>query len=184
MKVVCGLGNPGSEYAATKHNVGWWLLDALQAEWEFERFRRVGNVHATEGRLEGETIRLLKPLTYVNRSGAVLAPYRNDPEFDVAQQLLVVVDDVALAPGRVRIRAQGSAGGHNGLKSIEAVLQTQNYARLRIGVGEAPPGEDLADWVLSTFETEDEKLIRELFPRLIAMVRTWVLDGVDAASRV
>ncbi|HEX6558145.1 MAG TPA: aminoacyl-tRNA hydrolase [Longimicrobiales bacterium] len=183
MKVVCGLGNPGSEYAATKHNVGWWLLDELQKEWGFERFRRVGNAQATEGRLGDQPVRLIKPLTYVNRSGAVLAPYRNDLEFDVASQLLVVVDDVALQPGRMRIRAQGSAGGHNGLKSIEAVLQTQDYARLRIGVGAAPPGEDLADWVLSTFEPEAEDAIRALIPKLLDVVKTWVFEGVEAASR-
>ena len=184
MKVVCGLGNPGPEYQSTKHNVGWWLIDELQQQWQFERFRRVGNAQATEGRLRDETVRLIKPLTYMNRSGSALAALRNDDSFDVAQQLLVLVDDVALSVGRWRVRAQGSAGGHNGLKSIEAVLQTQEYARLRVGVGAKPEGEDLADWVLSTFEREDEQVVRALIPKLVPVVETWIFEGVDAAQRI
>jgi PTH1 family peptidyl-tRNA hydrolase len=183
VNVVCGLGNPGPEYQATRHNVGWWLLDELHKKWQFERFRRVGNTLAAEGRLQERTVILLKPLTYMNRSGAALAPVRAWPDFDVSRQLLVLVDDVALPVGRARIRAEGSAGGHNGLKSIEAALQTQQYARLRIGVGEAPPGEDLADWVLSPFESEDEQIIRELLPKLVDVVETWLVDGTEIASR-
>ncbi|MGQ0561314.1 MAG: aminoacyl-tRNA hydrolase [Gemmatimonadota bacterium] len=181
MKVVCGLGNPGTEYQATRHNVGWWLLDLLQREWQCERFRRVGNTHAAEGRLEDQAVLLLKPLTYMNRSGAALATLRLDAAFDFGTDLLVIVDDVALPVGKARVRPSGSAGGHNGLKSIEAVLQTQDYARLRIGVGEPPAGEDLADWVLSDFEPEDEQRVAELLPGLAQVVRTWVLAGVDAA---
>lgn len=183
MKVICGLGNPGSDYHWTRHNVGWWLLDELQKEWQFERFRRVGNAQAADGRLEGQDIRLLKPLTYMNRSGAALAPLKKDPDFDFARDLLVVVDDVALAVGRARIRANGSAGGHNGLKSVEAVLQSQEYARLRIGVGGAPEGEDLADWVLANFEKEDEEQVRALMPKLVAVTRVWLLEGTDAAIK-
>jgi PTH1 family peptidyl-tRNA hydrolase len=181
VKVVCGLGNPGPEYQAMRHNVGWWLLDELQKEWQFDRFRRVGKTLATEGRLQEQTVVLLKPLTYMNRSGGALAPLRDSPDFDVRRELLVVVDDVALPVGRARLRAEGSAGGHNGLKSIEATLRTQEYARLRIGVGEAPPGEDLADWVLSPFEPEDENTIRELLPKLVEVVRVWLFDGTELA---
>ena len=182
MKVVCGLGNPGSEYQATRHNVGWWLLDELHKQWRFERFRRVGNAQAAEARLEDHDVLLLKPLTYMNRSGSALLSLRNDPAFDVAQQLLILVDDVALPVGRWRIRAQGSAGGHNGLKSIEAVLQTQDYARLRIGVGDQPADMDLADWVLSEFEESDEKIVRDLIPGLVDVVRTWIREGTAAAA--
>ena len=183
MKVVCGLGNPGSEYQATRHNVGWWLLDRLQQEWRFENFRRVGNSLATEGRLQDQAVVLLKPLTYMNRSGAALMALQQRLEFDPTQQLLVVVDDVALPVGKVRIRAEGTAGGHNGLKSIEAALGSQAYARLRIGVGAAPPEDDLADWVLSPFETEDEQIVRELLPRLVNVVAAWLADGAEVASR-
>lgn len=185
MKVVCGLGNPGSEYEFTRHNAGWWLLDRLQKEWQFERFRRVGNAHATEGRLGDQRVRLLKPLTYMNRSGAALGALRQDPDFDFSKDLLVVVDDVALPPGKARIRPNGSAGGHNGLKSIESVLQTPEYARLRIGVGECPPGMDLADWVLSDYEQEeDERLVIGLLPKLVEVAGAWVLEGTDAAHKV
>ena len=183
-KVIVGLGNPGSEYEATRHNVGWWLLDLLQREWQFERFRRLGNAQATEGRLEGQPVRLLKPLTYMNRSGAALGPLRQDPDFDFSRDMLVLVDDVALPVGKARIRPGGSAGGHNGLKSIEATLRTQEYARLRIGVGEAPAGVDLADWVLSDFDDEDEKTIVELLPRLAAVTRAWVLESTEAAHHL
>lgn len=184
-KVVCGLGNPGSEYEYTRHNVGWWLLDRLQKEWQFEKFRRVGNAHAAEGRLGDQSVRLIKPLTYMNRSGAALGALRQDPDFDFSKDLLVVVDDVALPPGKARIRANGSAGGHNGLKSIEAVLQTQEYPRMRIGVGECPPDYDLADWVLSEFhEEEDEKTVIALLAKLTDVARTWVIDGVDAAHKL
>ena len=181
--MVCGLGNPGAEYQATRHNVGWWLLDELQKEWRFERFRRVGNTLATEGRLEEQQVILLKPLTYMNRSGNALAVFRDQPDFDVREQLLIVVDDVALPVGRVRMRAAGSAGGHNGLKSIEATLRTQEYARLRIGVGEAPPAEDLADWVLSPFEPDDEDTVRELLPKLVDATRSWITNGIETASQ-
>jgi PTH1 family peptidyl-tRNA hydrolase len=184
VKVVCGLGNPGSEYQDTRHNVGWWLIDLLQKEWRFESFRRVGNTAAAEGCIEEQRVRLLKPLTYMNRSGAALgALLRADAEFDPAQQLLVVVDDVALPVGRVRIRPHGSAGGHKGLLSIEAALQSREYARLRIGVGGAPPGVDLADYVLSPFGPEDQQQIHELLPALVDVVRVWILAGTDAARR-
>lgn len=182
---MCGLGNPGSEYEFTRHNVGWWLLDRLQKEWQFERFRRLGNAQAAEGRLGDQPVRLIKPLTYMNRSGAALGALRQDPDFDFSNDLLIIVDDVALPPGRARIRASGTAGGHNGLKSIEAVLQTQEYARLRIGVGECPPGEDLSDWVLSEFEEEEEeKQVIALLPKLADVTRAWVFEGVDAAHRL
>ena len=174
MKVVAGLGNPGTEYQATRHNVGWWLLDLLQAEWRFNPFRRAGQVLATEGRFQDQSVRLIKPLTYMNRSGSVLVPYRNDPAFDIRSDLLVLVDDVNLPAGKLRFRASGSAGGHNGLKSIEAVLQSQEYARLRIGVDPPPPGEDLADWVLSSFAPEQAAQVREALPAAVAEVEKWL----------
>ena len=183
MKVVCGLGNPGAQYHATRHNVGWWLLDQLQQDWRFGEFRRDGNAVAAEGRFEDQDVLLIKPTTYMNRSGAAVARLLADADFSPAEDLLVLVDDVALAVGRARIRARGSAGGHNGLKSIEAVLRSQDYPRLRIGVGEQPPGVDLADWVLDSFDVEDEKQVRELLPKLTDVVATWLRSGVDEASR-
>lgn len=182
MKVVFGLGNPGGEYAATRHNVGWWVLDAARTRWGFPAYRREGRTRVSQGRLDGVPLLLVKPLTYMNRSGGVLPPLVGRPDFDVAQDLFVLVDDAALEVGRIRIRAQGSAGGHNGLKSIEAALRTQEYARLRIGVGGAPPGVDLADWVLGEFEEQEETEIRALLPDLVEAVAVWATEGVEPAA--
>ena len=183
MKVIVGLGNPGSQYEQTRHNVGWWLLDDIQRQWRFDKFRRDGNAVATEGRFEEHDVLLIKPTTYMNRSGAAVGRLLLEPQLDLSADLLVIVDDVALPVGKARIRPRGSAGGHNGLKSVEAALRSQEYARLRIGVGEPPPGEDMADWVLATFEEEEEKLVREQFPVLADVVATWLRAGVDEASR-
>jgi PTH1 family peptidyl-tRNA hydrolase len=183
MKVIVGLGNPGAEYALTRHNVGWWFLDLLQQEWRFTKFRRDGNAVAAEGRFEDQDVLLIKPQTYMNRSGSAVARLLLEPEFRPAEDLLIVVDDVALPIGRARIRAQGSAGGHNGLKSVEAALRSQEYPRLRIGVDEAPPGTDRVDWVLGTFDEQEEEAVRNLLPKLVDVAGTWVTAGVDEASR-
>jgi PTH1 family peptidyl-tRNA hydrolase len=118
----------------------------------------------------------------MNRSGAALAPLRSDASFNFERDLLVVVDDAALDVGRVRIRSSGSAGGHNGLKSVESALGTRDYARLRIGVGTVPPGEEMSDWVLEPMPREDEKVVVELLPTLVDAVRVWVEQGVVAAA--
>lgn len=183
MKVIVGLGNPGAEYAATRHNVGWWFLDLLQQEWRCTKFRRDGNAVTAEGRFEDQDVLLVKPQTYMNRSGSAVARLLYDPEIRVAEDLLVVVDDVALPIGRARIRPRGTAGGHNGLKSIEASLRSQDYPRLRIGVDEAPPGIDRADWVLGTFAPEEEEAVRNLLPKLVTVAGTWITAGVEEASR-
>jgi peptidyl-tRNA hydrolase, PTH1 family len=182
VKVVCGLGNPGPEYELTRHNVGWWVVDEAQEAWRFSEFRRQGAVWLSEGRVGDEDVLLIEPLTYMNRSGQALAGLAAHEGFDVARDLLVVVDDTALDVGRVRIRGEGSAGGHNGLKSIEAALGTQHYARLRIGVGAPPPGMPLADWVLNLFEPEDEQRVADMLPDLAAAVRVWIEEGVEAAA--
>jgi PTH1 family peptidyl-tRNA hydrolase len=179
--VIAGLGNPGPEYEGTRHNVGWWLLDELAAAWGLGRFKRESNAGIASGRVGPAIVRLVKPLTYMNRSGAALGPLRRMNAFDIAQDLLVIVDDVALEPGRVRFRPGGSAGGHNGLRSIESVLATQTYARLRIGVGAKPPEVDLADWVLSPPTRADRDTIRGRFPQLVDCVRIWLEQGIETA---
>lgn len=181
MKYVCGLGNPGPEYAATRHNVGWWALDLAREAWRFPPFTREGSALVSGGEVDGQEVLLLKPLTYMNRSGLALAPLRALEDFEPATALMVVVDDVALPVGRLRFRARGSAGGHNGLKSIEAVLGTQEYPRLRIGVGAPPPGSDRADWVLSGFSEADENAILELLPDAVEGLRVWLAEGIEAA---
>lgn len=182
MKVICGLGNPGAEYAHTRHNVGWWVVEQAQLDWALPAFRRAGPARSTRGSVGEEDVLLIEPLTYMNRSGSVLAPLRELEGFAIEHDLLVVVDDAALEVGRLRLRARGSAGGHNGLKSVEAALDTGDYARLRIGVGSAPPELDLADWVLSAFPADEEQQVRELIPDAVAACRLWIAQGVDAAA--
>ncbi len=183
MKLVCGLGNPGAEYAATRHNVGWWLLDALREAWGTSPFRRAGIVDVSEGAAAGEDVVLLRPLTWMNRSGDALAPLLQFEGFDVTRDLLVLVDDVALPVGRLRIRPGGSSGGHNGLRSVENALHTRDYARLRIGVGAAPPELDLTDWVLGTFAPDEEAEVAHALPAAVAGVRLWLEQGMEAAMQ-
>jgi PTH1 family peptidyl-tRNA hydrolase len=183
MKLVCGLGNPGAEYAGTRHNVGWWLLDALREEWGTSAFRRAGIVEVSEGVVGGEDVVLMRPLTWMNRSGDALAPLLQFEGFDVTRDLLILVDDVALPVGRLRLRAEGSSGGHNGLRSVEAGLRTREYARLRIGVGAAPTDVDLADWVLGPFSPEEEAAVLDAFPRALDGVRRWLDEGIEAAMQ-
>ena len=181
MKVVVCLGNPGPEYSTTRHNVGWWFADRLAEVWEFGRFRQRGNAAVAEGRVGEDDTSIVKPLTFMNRSGAVLAPLLSTPGFELGRDLLVVVDDVALAPGRARFRAGGSAGGHNGLKSIEAALGTRDYPRLRIGVGTHPVGVGLVDWVLGSPPLEDRRAILSLLPALVECTGVWLESGIQTA---
>ncbi len=134
------------------------------------------------GNRDGQQVRLIKPTTYMNRSGAALAPLRSFPGFDPASDLLVLVDDVALPAGKFRLRGAGSAGGHNGLKSVEGALQRQDYARLRIGAGPFPPDAgDLADFVLSRFEPEEQDLLEGLLDPMSEAVECWLTEGIETA---
>jgi peptidyl-tRNA hydrolase, PTH1 family len=181
LKAVVGLGNPGAQYAATRHNVGWWLLDALLESWQLGRFKREGTAAVAAGKVGEHSVRLIKPQTYMNRSGAALGPLLRLNAFQPSRDLLVVVDDVALEPGRIRFRPSGSAGGHNGLRSIENTLGSQEYPRLRIGVGGAPAGADLAAWVLSPPGEIEWGQIEERFPDMVQCVEYWMNEGIEAA---
>ena len=133
-------------------------------------------------------MRLVKPLTYVNLSGAALRPYLRRTTWDPANDLLVITDDVALPLGRFRLRARGSHGGHNGLRSIEQTLQSREYARMRIGVGRPPerrqPESDLADFVLAPFGRAEREVVHALTPRLAEAAESWVRDGIETAMNV
>jgi peptidyl-tRNA hydrolase, PTH1 family len=179
-----GLGNPGPEYADTRHNAGFRLADHLVARWGLGggAFTRGERAREARGYRGEHVVRVLKPQTYMNRSGAALAPLRGIPQFDPSRDLLVLVDDVALPLGRFRLRGAGSAGGHNGLKSIEAVLQRQDYARLRIGIGPSPPGlEDLSDFVLARFAPEERSVLDDLLDPMADAVECWLAEGVERA---
>ena len=180
---MVGLGNPGPEYAATRHNAGFWLADALVARWEFPAFRRGERARVTDGELAGVPVRILKPTTFMNGSGAALASLRADPTFTPATDLLVLVDEFRIACGNFRLRADGSAGGHNGLKSIEGALQSQQYARLRIGVGPLPEGTgDWSDYVLAPFTSEQVEQVEAAIPQMVETVERWVREGVTGVK--
>ena len=184
MKVILGLGNPGPEYERTRHNVGWWVVDHLADVWRFESWKKDGDSRVCAGTVGGTRVRLVKPLTFMNLSGAVLKPYMRREAWSYMKDLLVISDEVALPVGAFRVRSGGSAGGHNGLKSIEGALGSQEYARLRIGVGPEDPARrrgDLSDYVLSDFGKRDEKLVRDTFDTLTQLAELWLAEGPQAA---
>lgn len=152
--------------------------------WHFDGWRKDNDALVAAGVVNGTTVRLVKPQTYMNLSGDALRPYTRRPFWAAASDLLVVVDDVALPVGRYRLRAKGSAGGHNGLKHIEHTLKSQEYGRIRIGVG---PGENrsfngaLADFVLSPVGKMEREEIAALFPTLTRATERWLKDGILAA---
>jgi peptidyl-tRNA hydrolase, PTH1 family len=181
MKLVVGLGNPGPRYDATRHNVGWWAADRLAYDWGLGTFEQEGPALVTGGVVDATEVLLLKPTTYMNRSGMALRPFLGREGFHVSRDLLVLVDDASLDVGRVRLRPGGSAGGHKGLRSVQEVLGHTDYARLRIGVGRPPEGGDLVEWVLSAMDDEDEERVLELLPELTEAVRVWVAEGIEPA---
>jgi PTH1 family peptidyl-tRNA hydrolase len=184
MKVIVGLGNPGREYEDTRHNVGWWLLDELVRRWHFEAWRKDGESLTSTGLVGTKKVRLVKPLTFMNLSGNVLRPYLKREGFSAAQDLMIVVDEVAVPVGEYRLRAAGSPGGHNGLKSIEAHVKSATYPRLRIGirpVDERRTIGDLADFVLHTMPRDEREIVTALYDRLVQALELWLADGTEKA---
>lgn len=181
VKLVLGLGNPGKEYERTRHNVGWWLIDHLADVWHFDAWRKDGEAKVATGLVGSQRVRLMKPLTYMNLSGSVLRKYVRDQRWSARSDLLVVVDEVALPLGRYRFRGKGSAGGHNGLKSVEGAVGHQEYARLRIGirpVEEHRQVGNLADFVLDAFGKHEAEAVRALFPTLTGAIELWLKEGI------
>ena len=157
-------------------------MDHLAARWRFGPFRRAERARETAGSVNGRDVRLVKPQTFMNRSGAALSPLLAGDGFDPSAHLLVLVDDVATDLGRFRLRGAGSSGGHNGLKSIEGTLRRQDYARLRIGIGPVPPDvDDLADFVLGAFSREERDVINTLLDPMAEAVEGWIADGIEKA---
>ncbi|MES2522026.1 MAG: aminoacyl-tRNA hydrolase [Gemmatimonadota bacterium] len=184
MKVIVGLGNPGREYEGTRHNVGWWLVDHLAKLWHFDAWRRDGDSLSASGLVGGKKVRLLKPQTYMNLSGAALRPVLKREGFNPAEDLLVVLDEVAIPAGEYRLKPFGSPGGHNGLKSIEGQLKSPKYPRLRIGirpVDERRTIGDLADFVLHAMPRDERELVEALFPQMVSAIEVWIADGTEKA---
>lgn len=188
MKLIVGLGNPGGEYERTRHNVGFRIVERLARDTDARPFDLRGSSAVTMTEMAGEAVLLVKPLTYMNRSGdalaAILDELEDEPDLSA---LMIVTDDVALPAGRVRFRAGGSCGGHNGLASIEAVLASRDYPRLRVGVGpeddEAVAGEALADYVLGAFTPGEEDTLEEVIPAMSGALVRWVDEGLEACQQ-
>ena len=179
--LIVGLGNPGEKYENTRHNVGFQVVDELaerqNAPVQKLKFKALTNLLT----IAGERVLVMKPVTYMNLSGEAVRPaadfYKIPPE-----RILVISDDTALDPGKLRIRIKGSAGGHNGLKSIIQHLGTDQFPRVKIGVGEKPhPDYDMADWVLSKFTGEDKKVMDEAVKRAADAVECILKEGADRA---
>jgi len=175
---VFGLGNPGERYLRTRHNLGFLLVELLVDRLGARPRSGAHNAIHHEVDLEGNRVHLLRPLTWMNRSGLAVESFLARTQID-PDHLLVAVDDTALDLGKLRIRARGSHGGHNGLRSVEERLGSPDYARLRMGCGPATEDEDLADFVLGEFVAEDDAAVNELLDRAADAVCSWVLSGTD-----
>ena len=174
--IVVGLGNPGPKYDWTRHNVGFLVVDELadRANIPVQRVKYKALTNTTK--LGGKSVLLMKPVTYMNLSGDSIAPLAGFFKIP-ADHVIVLCDDITQAPGKLRIRPSGSAGGHNGLKSIIARLGGENFPRIRIGVGAKPrPDYDLADWVLGKFPPEDAKAMADRYPDLEAAAKL-IMEG-------
>ena len=179
MRVVVGLGNPGSRYAKTRHNIGWMVLDRLadRAGWGGGRERDAARV--VWGRFQGLDLELVKPQTFMNESGLAVRKVLAR-EHAPLEDLLVVADDFALPFGRLRLRQAGSAGGHNGLRSIIGELDSQKFARLRVGIGE--PSRAAVDHVLSTFSPDERSDLDPVIDAAADAVIDWARDGASGAA--
>ncbi|MDR1612907.1 MAG: aminoacyl-tRNA hydrolase [Planctomycetota bacterium] len=200
MRVVVGLGNPGREYERTRHNIGWMALDSLAARIGATRFHREKSMQSAEGRQAGQRVYLLKPQTYMNRSGQALASWlgwfgeireaireqsaeaaTNGPVC-VWPGLMVVADDVNLPLGKLRFRSSGSAGGHNGLSDIAKALGGGGYPRLRLGIGLPPEVMDRTDYVLARFGADELPVVDKTAEVAAEALELWIGKGISSAS--
>ena len=180
MYIIAGLGNPGKEYAGSRHNVGFMTLDELADRYNIDVREKAHKALIGKGMIEGNKVILVKPQTYMNLSGesirSVMDYYKTEPS-----EFIVIYDDISLEPGQIRIRKKGSAGGHNGIKNIIAHLGTQEFPRIKVGVGAKPPRMDLADYVLGRFSAEDRRVMEEAFKTAAKAAQVMITDGAEAA---
>jgi len=184
MKVICGLGNPGERYRLTRHNVGFRVVDLLADRWGLSG---QGKVREGAARLEADRpepvgrVLLVKPMRYMNLSGGSLKAALRQTDVDPVSDLLVVADDVDLPLGRIRLRREGSAGGHNGLRDIIAALGTNEFSRLRVGIGRPGSARATVDHVLATFSPKERELADEAIATAADAAERWLHDGIEAA---
>ena len=180
MHLIVGLGNPTKQYEGTRHNVGFETIDRIAAENQIRVEEKKHKALYGSGYIEGEKVILAKPQTFMNLSGESvreLSDYYKIP----AENIIVIYDDISLDVGQLRIRKKGSAGGHNGIKNIIAHLGTQEFPRIKVGVGDKPPRMDLADYVLSRFSKEDREKMEQAFKDAAEAVEVMIAEGPDAA---
>lgn len=180
--LVVGLGNPGTKYENTRHNTGFRVIDKLAADLGVKVNRSKFKALTVTATIGGEKVLLLKPQTFMNASGLSVEPaaafYKVPTE-----RILVIFDDISLPVGKIRIRAEGSAGGHNGLKSINTALGRQDYPRIKVGVGAKPhPDYDLADWVLGKFSASEEKALKPALDHAAEAVEEIIRHGTEKAA--
>ena len=181
MYLIVGLGNPGRQYEATRHNMGFDTVDCLIEKHNVPQGGVKFNAMYGKGIIGGDKAILMKPLSFMNLSGGPVRDMVNFFKINPEKELIVISDDIDLEPGQLRIRKQGSAGGHNGLKDIIQKLGTQNFVRIKIGVGAKPQGWDLAEQVLSRFPDSERKLVDEAIREAADAVEKIIAQGPDAA---
>jgi PTH1 family peptidyl-tRNA hydrolase len=181
MFVIVGLGNPGKKYENTRHNAGFIMIDALADKYGISVKEKKHKALCGTGVIEGVKVLLVKPETYMNLSGESVGEIMNFYKLDPEEEMLVIYDDISLAPGNIRIRKKGSAGGHNGIKSLIAHLGTQNFMRIKVGVGEKPKDWDLADYVLGHFSEEDKKELKDVTGSVIQAAVLMMQGDADKA---
>lgn len=182
--LVVGLGNPGAQYTTTRHNAGFLALDYLCEKYGARTDRARFKSLVGEATIGGVRVLLMRPQTYMNLSGEAVSEAMHFYKLD-ATHVIVLSDDVSLEPGRLRVRRKGSAGGHNGLKSLNEHLGTDEYPRIKMGVGQKPNREyDLADWVLSHFSAEELSALKDSLPTLAEGLQKMLVGDVDAAMQI
>ncbi len=181
MYLVVGLGNPDKKYNKTKHNVGFDAVDELIDRYDIPSSGISMKGMYGKTNIFGDKLMVIKPLTYMNLSGHAVRAFVDYYKADAAADLIVIYDDVDLPIGQMRIRKQGSAGSHNGMKNIIEMLGSKNFVRIRIGIGPKPPGRDLADYVLDTFSKADRKKIEECIEKVPDVIKTIMEYGIDIA---
>lgn len=180
MYIIAGLGNPGTQYMGTRHNAGFSVIDELADQYHISVDTAKHKGMIGKGMIAGQKVILVKPMTYMNASGECIREVMDYYKADISE-LIVIFDDISLAPGRLRLRPKGSAGGHNGIKSIIAHLGTDQFQRIKFGVGDKPKGWDLADWVLGKFPTDLYDVLREGNEKACAAVECIITEGITSA---
>ena len=180
MYVIVGLGNPTSQYAATRHNIGFDVITRIADEYNISMDFKKHKAICGKGYIEGEKVILAQPQTYMNLSGESVRELVDFYKIST-DELIIIYDDISLDVGQLRIRTKGSAGGHNGIKSIIQHLGTQEFLRIKFGVGDKPKGWDLADYVLARFPNNEQETVRETMNNAAEACKIIITEGVDAA---